>query len=316
MKSNYIGYLFIYSWCIISAFSMLLTSEVSQQLSPFIVSFFTFLLATCIFNLCNAAKLKTLWKSIKSRQITRQIIGINISSFVSWGLMIYPLTYLQPTLVVTLILGINPLATAVIARFFLKKETSQNLMGTSIGLFLVIIYLSYQTLQGENSITGSSSSQTIISLICCYFSGIATSVNNVINKNIMEKGFGILDVFCLRFYLTIIISGLIGFSTATIIFNAHMLVSITSTTLVFVIIPLVLLQIALKNLDPLQIAIISPLMPVLVVVLQLLGDINILNYSTILSTILTWLLVSFGTYSAIKQSSIKSRSYANEKTLS
>ncbi|MGJ0630024.1 hypothetical protein [Xenorhabdus bovienii] len=298
---QYMGYIAAYSWCFITAFSMLLTSEVSQRLSPFIVCFFTFALTTVVFLSYNIRNIGTLWRRIQEKCVIGPVLGINVSSFVSWGLLIYPLTYLQPTLVATLTLGINPIATAVISRLFFKQLFPVKLLGTSLALFLIIVFLSIRAWYGEGIISGTPHLQIVLSLLCCYLSGIATSVNNILTKKIMANGFGIVDVMCLRFYFTIIISGIVGFSTHKVVLNQDLALSILQTTLVFVIIPLVLIQLALKSLDPLRVAIISPLMPVLVVLLQLYGNTSILSEATISATMITWLLVSLGTYWAMKK---------------
>lgn len=297
----YVGYMAAWGWCFITAFSMLLTSEVSQRLSPFIVCFFTFSLATLAFLGYNAAKLGALWRRVREQLVFGPVLGINISSFASWGLMIYPLTYLQPTLVATLILGINPIATAVITRLFLRQASPGKLVTISLALFVLIVFLSVRTLQGESSIPGTPHEQVVLSLLCCYLSGIATSVNNILTKKIMVKDFGIIDVMCLRFYLTIIISGIIGFSTHQVVINQSLIFSVLLTTLAFVIVPLVLLQLALKTLDPLRVAIISPLMPVLVVLMQLFGNVSAVPNVTVSVTVMTWLLVSLGTYWAMRK---------------
>ncbi|WP_412059096.1 hypothetical protein [Bartonella sp. DGB2] len=84
------------------------------------------------------------------------VFGINVSTFASWRLMIYPLTYLQPTLVAILILGINPIATVAISRLFFRPASPKKLEITSLAIFSVIFLLSVQTFQGENNILGKS----------------------------------------------------------------------------------------------------------------------------------------------------------------
>ncbi|WP_370931102.1 EamA family transporter [Bartonella sp. DGB1] len=298
---QYFGYIAACGWCFITAFSMLLTSEVSQRLSPFIVCFFTFFLANLIFLVYNICNIRSLWRRILKKSMLSQVFGINVSSFAGWGLMIYPLTYLQPTLVATLILGINPIATVVISRLFFRQASPKKLEIISLALFSVIFLLSVQTFHGENNIFGTSHFQMIMSLLCCYLSGIATSVNNILTKKIMMNGFSITDVMCSRFYLTIIISGIVGFSTHKVAIDQDLVFSVFITTMTFVIVPLVLLQVALKKLDPLRVAIISPLMPVLLVIMQLYNSASSIPDITVGATLVIWLLVSLGTYWAMRK---------------
>jgi len=299
---RYMGYIACYSWCVIAAFSKLVTSDVGQRLGPFIVSFFVFSLTSLLVIVYNTLHLRKIWHTIKENRLFNLTFALNISSFVNWGLVIYPLTYLQPALVVTLVLGVNPVATMAINRLFLNKTSPAELVWSGLALSFVFLFLGFYTLNGKNSIQDASHVQVVLSLLFCYMSGIATSVNNVLTKKIMDHGLGAIDMLCVRFHLTIIISGLIGFSTGQVVLNQNLVVSIAWTALVFVMAPLLLLQIALKRLDPLRVSMISPLMPVLVVLMQIYTDTSTLPYATIIAVVCTWLIVLCGSVWSARKS--------------
>jgi len=298
--NRYIGYIACYSWCVVAAFSKILTSDVSQRINPFILTFFVFSLTSLSILIYNIFRLRTIWYRIKENHLIGLILALNFSSFANWGLMIYPLAYLQPALVATLILGVNPIATAIINRLFLNKNSPPELVWSSLALFCVILFLGVHTLNGKNSIQETSKIHVTLSLLFCYTSGVATSVNNVLTKKILDYDFGATDVLCMRFYLTILISGIIGFTTDGVALNQDIAVSIIWTTITFVLAPLVLLQIALKRLDPLKVAIISPLMPVLVIFMQLYVNIEALPRTTIIASICIWLIVFCGSFWSLK----------------
>lgn len=297
---KYIGFAAIYGWCAVIAYSMLLTGDITQRLSPFLVCFLTFTSVAIIFSICNAKNLPELFISGKLKQARHDLAGINLSSFISWGLMIYPLAYIEPTIVATIILGVNPIATAIIIRVFFKQSLDIYLVFISLALALLISMLIFNTLDGNGSLVTASQSDVQLSLVACVFSGIATSCNNVFSKRLMGAGLSISDLMCLRFFLTILLSGLISAQAGPIVLNADIVESISVTTIFFVIVPLLLLQVSLKNLDPLQVSVISPLMPVLVIIMQYISNPKSITIFIAVSTLVTWALVTGGTYLSIR----------------
>lgn len=257
---KYIGFAAIYGWCAVIAYSMILTSNISQTLSPFLVCLLTFSTVTIIFFIYNAKNLPSLFISKRFILAKNDIAGINFSSFISWGLMIYPLAYLEPTVVATIILGVNPIATAIITKAFFKQRPDTYLIYISLALAFLISMLILNTLDGDGAVVNASQKNIYLSLLACILSGIATSCNNVFSKRLMGAGFSISDLMCSRFLLTIILSGLISVQSGPIVLQSDMIASIATTTMLFVIVPLILLQFSLKNLDPLQVSVISPLM--------------------------------------------------------
>lgn len=297
---KYIGFAAIYGWCAVIAYSMILTSNISQTLNPFLVCFLTFSTVTIIFFIYNAKNLPSLFISKRFMLAKNDIAGINFSSFISWGLMIYPLAYLEPTVVATIILGINPIATAIITKAFFKQSPDTYLIYISLALAFLISMLILNTLDGDGSVVNASQKNIYLSLLACILSGIATSCNNVFSKRLMGAGFSISDLMCSRFLLTIILSSLISVQSGPIVLQSDMIASIATTTMLFVIVPLILLQVSLKNLDPLQVSVISPLMPVLVVVMQYISNPKSISVFVAALTLATWILVTGGTYVSIR----------------
>lgn len=298
---KYIGYLTAYGWCLVTAFSMLLTSEVTHKIEPFTLSFFTFSLSAIVFLVYNCRNIKKICKNIISNKLCCDIVAINFTSFAGWGLMIYPLAHIEPPLVAAIILGINPISTAVISFLFFHKTSPIRLVVVSLLLLGVIAFLSIKVLEDNSRTAQSSQFQLEISLFCCYLAGVSTSLNNIFTKKIMDVGFGTLDVLCLRFYLTIIISAAIGFNNHVPSVNGDIIIWIVLTTFVFVVVPLALLQFSLKRLDPLRVAVISPLMPVLIIALQLIYKPEVVTSTVLVPTVLTWILVVLGTYWSLRK---------------
>jgi len=298
---KYVGFAAIYGWCGVVAYSMVITGNISHRLSPFLVCFLTFSLVAVFFIIYNARRLRHFIGQKMPWDDKVNLAGLNLSSFISWALMIYPLAYLDPTIVATIILGINPIATAIIGRVFLKQRPPIQLVLISLGLAFVMLLLIQHTLD-EYRANSLPEMNIGLSLAACVLSGLGTCCNNLFTKKLMGSGFSIPDLMCSRFFLTIVLSGLIALQSGPLDLNTEMIGPILLTTIFLVIIPLLLLQISLRILDPLRVSIVSPFMPVLVVGIQYLSQPGSLSLWVVASTVLTWALVTGGTYISIKNS--------------
>lgn len=312
-KNQNSGYLYLFSWCGISALSMILTSRANQSVDPIILSFFSFLLSGIFFGLMIFGKTRNLIAKLRSGYGLREAIGVNVSTFFSWVLLVYPLKYIEPTAVTTIVLGVNPLATLVIDWLFLRKKIDRVNAWISVGIFITVSYEAYLCYYGLSVIGSASHGKVIFSLLCCFIAGAATATNNIFIRKLLDKDFTPQQILSFRFFFTIAITGtLIWLYKPETNFNQEFLIYILATTLLFVIAPLMLIQLALRALEPIKVAIISPVMPLLVAVFQLSTVRGNLSSYTVVGTALLWLLVIAG---IIRSRSVKSNNPTTSKML-
>lgn len=221
----------------------------------------------------------------------------NISTFFSWVLLVYPLKYIEPTAVITIVLGVNPVATLLIDWVLFKKKprNKANIL-VSLSILLIVTYVGYLCTTGVNVIENATQNQVFVSLLYCMIAGMATASNNLFIKKLLKK-FAPTELLSFRFIFTILITGaLTYFGNTNTQYNLDFIVYIMSTTLFFVIAPLLLIQLTLRELEPIRVAIISPVMPVVVATFQLIEGKSNLSIYTILGTISIWILLTFGIY--------------------
>lgn len=297
-KSANVGYVYIFSWCGISALSMILTSRVNQSVDPIVLCFFSFLLAGIFFSLMNFGKLGGLVTKLRNGQRLRDAVWINISTFLSWVLLVYPLKYIEPTAVTTIVLGVNPIATFIIDWLILRK-TSFNRANAwvSLGIFLTVCYVAYLCYYGLSVIGAADQEKVTLSLFFCLIAGAATATNNIFIRKLLDEQFTPPQILSFRFVFTVAITGALAYLQGLEVrFDQEFLLYIAATTLLFVIGPLMLIQLALRELEPIKVAIISPIMPLTVATFQMVWAKGNLSGYTIVGTTILWILVILGIY--------------------
>lgn len=260
-----IGFLFGFLWCLTTAFSNVATGSVEQNISPLIVCFFTFSVSCIFFLLCNIRNTSALTK--KTMVHLSDAVQLNFTTLGCWFFWLYSLKYIEPAIAGAIVLGIRPISTIILGVFLYKDQ--RILISDYIGsffLFLAVIYLSYLSISQKSAITNTEGTLNIIlSLISCVVSGILLSANTIYTKRLSNAKFSAIEILSIRFIFSILILGLfIFFSNSTAIeFSSYFIFSIALLSFSLIIIPQYLFQLSVAKLEPISIAIISPLMPIL-----------------------------------------------------
>lgn len=296
-QNSILGYIYIFSWCLTAAFSTILISQANQSTDPTVLCFFSFLFSSIFFILIN---IRTRGNVLQNKGIAKDLLWLNISTFFSWVMLVYPLKYIQPTVVTTIVLGTNPIATLAINRLiFRKKSTNKMTFLITIAIFMIICYVEYLCAQGLSIIGSFNQRDILISLFCCMIAGAATAINNIFIKKLLEKNISPTQILSFRFVFTVLLTGiLIYIGNIGIQYDKSFFVNVATTSIFFVICPLMLIQLALRELDPIRVAIISPLMPLVVIAFQLMDGKTNPSILMILGAIGIWMLVTLGVYTS------------------
>lgn len=297
-KGSFQGYFYLAVWCIVSAFSMILTGKTNQSIHPVVVCFFSFAIASAFFTLINVKRLGVIREKMKAAGALKSVLWLNATTFLSWVFLVYPLTYVEATAVITIVLGVNPVATVLINRIvFKRKPENAGSVWVSVGIFLSVSYVAYLALHGASSVTSASADDVALSVFFCVIAGVATAANNVFIKNLFQIGFVPKEVLTLRFYLTIVATGIAIFYFAIpVSIDSAFVADIVMTSVFLVIAPLMLIQLALRALDPVRVAIISPVVPLMVAGFQMTQSQVSLSMYTVSGTAVIWALVLTGIY--------------------
>lgn len=297
-SSGWKGYGYLIAWCVISAFSMILTGETNQSIHPVVVCFFSFLFATIFFLLINARRLGVIARKLTLPGQRRTAVWLNWTTFFSWVFLVYPLKYVEATAVITMVLGVNPVATMVINRLFFPAIAQKRANAlVSLGILLSVFYVAWLEWRGAAGHGAAHQQEVMLSLACCAVAGIATAGNNVFIKAHFGAGFVPKEVLAFRFFLTILLTGVaIPLFHLPVALSPQFFIDMGMTTVFLLVAPLMLIQLSLRELDPMRVAIMSPIMPLVVALFQWRGSHAALSPYTVAGTVAIWLLVLTGIY--------------------
>lgn len=267
MKS--FGFILIILWSVISAFAQNFTSQAEQKLDPFLVCLFLFVTTTLFFNIVNIFQLPRLMKKLVCFENLSDVIKLNLTTAGCWLLLLYPLKYIEPSIATAIIIGVGPFSTLYLGKFLYKKQNISKTDGVlTCCLLVVIFFLIVLTVNNKETMTHTNSSLVaILASIGCIFGGVILSVNALYTKRLSDKGFLPAEMLCIRFVFLILLSFVyvVGVKHTEIVAPITQYFSdLLIITFALIIIPQYLFQHALKCLEPISIAAVTPGMPVLI----------------------------------------------------
>lgn len=268
MSNGLIGFLYLILWCLISAVARVYLSDILQKIDPFVLCFYVFLITVSFYSLISFFMSNTLGPRIQKNKYN--IILINISTFGCWFFIIYPFKYMDPTIVSSLVLCINPVYTSILSRYFYNKNNnkSSNII-LLYGFIFVSIYMVILSYFGLASIKLSSRFHLSISTIFILVSSFFLFINTIISKKLLLSGFNPVENNTIRFWLLVLLSFTIGqFMHISFKIDFQIMKLLIYVSFIYAIIPLYLIQLIIRRLEPITITSFTPLMPVVIFVME------------------------------------------------
>lgn len=297
-----IGLFNIIIWCVFSAFARVFTNQQAQYVDYYILCFYTFMIAEAIFLMMGVASLTRICKKCVIRSNLKDVALLNISTFAAWFFLIYPLKYIEPAVVSTITMGVLPISTLLLGLFVYKKKKFTKIDGIiCTALFLVSVYSAFCCFFMQY-VRLATIKNIVYSICCCVVVGVATTLQNIYAKKLSDKSFKALEILIIRFPLLIFISAIFTvIHNKSIYINSIVLQHIMILSISLVVIPLYMVQMALRYLDPITISIVSPLMPICVYFFEYFYQGFHPSASSVLATITTICILLIGLYKQFKR---------------
>jgi len=296
MRYEWLSMCAVLGYCLFSAFSRVFVSDVLQIQDPITFSFYIFTLGALVFTIANIHRYLMLFSKLKNNIMN--LIYLNITTMGSWLFLAYPLKFIEPAIVSTITLGIGPILSLSLSnKFYRKSEKSSFDILIACGLFLVILFLIKLCLYTHERNNISLYSK-IVSLLCCAIVGISIVFNGFQTRKLIDDDFSSLDILMLRFILLIVVSGTIAciYHPSMSILTEIMDKKIVFSSIIFVVLPLLLIQISMRHLKPITISMMMPLMPVLTYFFERYDQRLIVLNDTLYAVIVVFFLILLATY--------------------
>ena len=294
MRSSFGGFLYLISWCIVSAFSRVYLSDTLQKIDPFVLCFYVFLITLVFYSLiCLLIYRNLREKTLKNK---RNIILLNLGTFGCWFFVIYPFKYMDPIIVSSLVLCITPIFTSLLSAYIDKnnwvKPKDRVLL---YGFLMVVAYMILLSYMGLSSVKISSFFHLSTSVIFIFISSFCLFVSIVYSKKLFISGFSPIENNFIRFWLLIFFSFMIGlFCHKSFKIDFPSFKVLLYVSFIYAIIPLYLIQSTTRRLEPMTITSIAPLMPIIIFIIERFNPRFHQSIFVMISLFIIIILVTYG----------------------
>jgi len=264
------GLIFILLWVISTSGAYVLTGEIVAHIDPILLCFGIFILASSFFLCLNGKNNKALFLRIPAN--IGNIVLVNIMTLGCWVFAIFPLKFIEPSIVGSISTSTLPIATIILGAFLYR---SQNIYKSDyvVSTLLVtgILFLFFICITQRSSFHYVEPMKVFLGFVFCMTSATFLAATTIFTKKLSNKGFSPIDILSFRFLLTVIFTGIFSYKTLNQLIEPNFLLSIFIVSISLIIIPQIFFQHAIKSLQPITIALVSPLMPVLTFFMQFLN---------------------------------------------
>ncbi len=259
------------AYALLSASVDVYAGHQEQSLDPIAVGAISFTIAALVFYVPAAARrgaaaLRPL------RTHPYEVAALNVAIAVTWLFLLYALKLIEPAVVNSVALAIGP-ALVVLVGPVLRRGTSVLPIeaAAAAGILGLIGVLSWASLAGLSGVRHIGAGTAALGLAATIGSGLGTTANVIYSKRLSEAGYRPVEVLPIRYFLMIAICWVLvasghgggphGLAVA--------FVPAAVIALIGVVGPNYLVQLGLGQTEPITVALLANLAPVLTYLLQL-----------------------------------------------
>lgn len=201
-----------------------------------------------------------------------EIFILNIITAVIFLCFYYANKYIEPAIVSAIEIGIGPIIVLLIGALLHKNRIFKLDVIVSSGILLGTVTLVYASLNGTSGVA-INHLHTGKGLLTAFVAGVGMVLATIFSKRLSNKGWSTYKILAHRFYMLVPIS-FIFIINQKLIYVVNIFVEnwiwIVVFTFLGLIIPLYLIQVGIKNSNPLFVSVTLSLGPVFTFIFQLL----------------------------------------------
>lgn len=266
MSDTLLGVLCVLLFLIISNVNAVLSGWLLQQVHPFTLLFWSFLVVIIFFQV----RLRvTMGKS--SLRVptfsTRNLLSLNVASSVSWIGYYYALRYIEPAIVSALMGCVGPMF-IVIKNFLSTKVWEKKSFFVATGMLLGTILLVWSSFS-SSGLEKISLISIAIGLLSAFIGGLGQVMTTLSTKGLAAQGWNASQIMAHRFYLLVLIVGMLAWhNDVLLVNNTNNVLPITLISIVGVLIPLWVLQKGIILSSPLTVSVLLSFSPLITLFFQ------------------------------------------------
>lgn len=240
-----------------------------QEQDPTVVTVLSVSLCIVVYNLLNFRQLKNHWQKVRKEKIW--VVALNITTLMSWVGFFFSLKYIEPAVASMLGFAVSPFFTFLGLKLTGRHYEQQSALDwfISLGILASMGALVYLNFSGASAVGSLSTKAALLGTFYSLLAGLGIAGNTVFSKKLSDQGFDPSNILSTRFYL-IIPFALIFWPYGEGVQGSvgSMLLVLFPVTLVTMILPLYVLQKAIKLSRPTTVSSLLPMLPLMTFVLQ------------------------------------------------
>jgi drug/metabolite transporter (DMT)-like permease len=258
-------------YALLSASVDVYAAHQEQSLDPIAVGAISFTIAALVFGVPQGARRGiAMLRPLRTHPF--DVAALNVAIAVTWLFLLYALKLLEPAVVNSVALAIGPALTVLLGPTLRRGTTVLPAeVAAAAGILAFIGILSWASLAGMSGLRHIGAGAATLGLAATILSGLGTTGNVIYSKRLSEAGYRPGEVLPIRYFL------MIGICWALVADGhgqrlAATFVPAAVIALIGVVGPNYLVQLGLGQTEPITVALLANLAPVLTYLLQLLDS--------------------------------------------
>ncbi|MGP2502511.1 EamA family transporter [Pantoea ananatis] len=259
----------IFMYCICTALSAVWISFSFSNVSGFVVTFFSLFVAFCVFVFLQKRSGGDTFKL--SRVFFGDMLILNVLTLTSWLFAFLSLYKIEPSIECAVFQGSLPIGVLVCELLAGKvKIFSKRTLGIvliAVNLFALVVFRLYYAA----GVFNFTANELKLGVLLAVTGGLTAGFYVFRSAKLYDHGATTLEILCNRFFLLLIVTGIISAKDLYIIttMDSFVLVKLLSLAFISVVIPVFALQYSVQKLGAPRVSIITPFIPAIALTIEM-----------------------------------------------
>lgn len=301
MQRQVIGLLIVILYVALSAGQGVFVGHFSQHISPTTLSLYCFVLVTLI---CYGIMIvKRQLNLAVLRENAFVFLMLNVTTVGTWLGFFISVKYIEPAIAAIIIGSIGPAFVSLLAPLLRPGSTLLKAEKLSMWCFIgIAIYIGYIIFSGKTAAPAQSITNNIIGIVTALISSCSVALLTIYTKKLYDKKVSTLHVLSYRFFLLIFASLLLTpHADLQLIYQPHVIRVVIVFGLIGCLLPVYLIQIGMKLLEPIMISFLMALEPTFAMILQYFDQRLVISIHSLTIVIISTTLSVFAIMGRLQQ---------------
>lgn len=232
-----------------------------------------------------------------SKKSCHCLLLMNFTTIGSWFGFFFSMKYIEPAIGSAFANGVTPISTLLIgACFFGKKQIKAHEWLSSVGVIISIILMIAITFFGKSGVGPLPTRTVVTGVLMALLCGFSISCSTLLSKRLNSDGVEPHQIMAFRFILLALLAGFLAGPNVLEETFSNFTVELLLLSFLGTIIPLYIVQIGIKMVDPLIVSFSFNLKPLFFIAVQVIISRSLFSLWSMTAICMSISFVLFGIY--------------------